>query len=386
MEILLFDMDGVLLEARAYHQALREVVERIGRALGFRQVDLTQEDIHFFESVGVTSEWDSSAICHALLLERVWELDPERKLPTQPPLPEVETHDLSPPDFRSFFRSLAGTKSEAVPSLADAERLLLQQRDHSPTQVETLQGIFHNARRIEGSLAHRMFQELILGSQSFRAQYGLEVSTTSKGYLLTLDVPALDERQTRQLNEWIAEGNHYAAVFTNRPSKPSGDFFDTPEAELGLKLVGLESVPIVGHGSLAWMTQERGLPMDALLKPSPVHALAALRCALGESVDSALQSSVSLVFAGVVEAGWAVLDGALVTVFEDTVKGLQSAHAAREILSRYGIGIDLRLRGVSPNEDKAYSLRAAGARVYADLPAALRSIIVPESGVSEDHL
>jgi hypothetical protein len=378
MEILLFDMDGVLLEARAYHQALREVVERIGRALGFRQVNLTLEDIYFFESVGVTSEWDSSAICYALLLQRVWRLNPDFRLPTQPPLPEAETHDLSAPDFRAFFRSLAAAKSKMVPSLADAERLLLQQRDHTPAQVETLQGIFRNARRIAGSLTHRLFQELILGSQVFSELYGFEANTPGEGYLLTLDVPALDKNQTRQLLDWIAQQDHYAAVFTNRPSKPLGDFFDTPEAELGLKLVGLEGVPMVGHGSLAWMTRERRLPLDALLKPSPVHVLTALRCALGEPIESALQLTVSLVLDDVVDAGWSALDGAQVTVFEDAAKGLQSADSSREVLSQHGIAIDLRLRGVSSDENKAHALRAAGAQVYTGLAAALAGIVDSE--------
>ena len=371
MNILLFDMDGVLLEARAYHQALREVVESIGRALGFRQVDLAQEDIHCFESVGVTSEWDSSAICYALMLEQVWDLEPQRILPTEPPLPHVESHDLAVPDFRAFFRLLDTERSATVPSLADAERLLLGRRDHSSTQVETLQGILRNARQIDGSLTHRLFQELILGSRVFAELYGLEASKASDGYLLTLDVPALDNLQTEQLLGWLAKDDHFAAIFTNRPSKPLGGYFDTPEAELGLKLVGLEGVPVVGHGSLAWMTEKCGLPMDTLLKPSPVHALTAMRCALGEDVELALQSSVSLVLDGVSGEGWSVLDGAQVVVFEDAAKGLQSAHAARERLYQEGISIDLILRGVSPDENKAYALRAAGAQVFEDLFTAL---------------
>jgi beta-phosphoglucomutase-like phosphatase (HAD superfamily) len=373
MKILLFDMDGVLLEARAYHLALREVVESIGRALGFHEVCLTQEDVHFFESVGVTSEWDSSAICYALMLERVWEQEPERMLPTAPPLPEVEPHDLAVPDFRAFFRLLDVEKSAVVPSLLDAERVLLERCDHSAMQVETLQGILRKARQIDGSLTHRLFQELILGSRVFVDLYDSEASKTSDGYLLTLDVPALDHDQTMQLLAWLEEDDHYASIFTNRPSEPPEGYFDTPEAELGLKLVGLDGVPIVGHGSLAWMTEKRGLQMDALLKPSPVHALAAMRCALGEHVELALQSAVSLVLDGIGEEGWSVLNGARVVVFEDAAKGLQSGYAAQEVLKKQGITIDLGLRGVSPDENKAHSLRAAGAQVFEKFSAALHA-------------
>jgi len=377
MKILLFDMDGVLLEARAYHQALREVVESIGCALGFQQIGLTQEDIHFFESVGVTSEWDSSAICYALMLDRVWELEPERMLPTEPPLPLVESHDLAVPDFRAFFRLLDAKRSATVTSLVDAERLLLAQCDRTPAQVKTLRGIFRNARQVDGSLTHRLFQELILGSRVFAELYDLEASKASDGYLLTLDLPALDKGQTKQLLAWLAKDDHSAAIFTNRPSKPPGGFFDTPEAELGLKLVGLDGVPIVGHGSLAWMTEKRGLQMGALLKPSPVHVLAALRCAMGEDVDQALQMAVSLVLDGNMDEGWFHLEGAQVTVFEDAAKGLQSALAAQEALKQQGISFNLVLRGVSPDENKAYWLRAAGARVFENLSAALLPELLP---------
>jgi hypothetical protein len=127
------------------------------------------------------------------------------------------------------------------------------------------------------------------------------------------------------------------------------------------------------------MTEKRGLPMDALLKPSPVHALAALRCALGENVELALQSAVSLVVDGVMEAGWDRLHEAQVIVFEDAAKGLQSAYAAQDQLEHRGISIDLQLRGVSSNENKAYSLRAAGAKVFENLHAALLPVISPIS-------
>ena len=51
MRILLFDLDGVLLEPRGYHRALRETVTLVGQWLGYRRVTLTPEDIELFESV-----------------------------------------------------------------------------------------------------------------------------------------------------------------------------------------------------------------------------------------------------------------------------------------------------------------------------------------------
>ncbi len=87
MKILLFDMDGVLIEPRAYHMALRETVTMVGHALGYRNVSLTQVVMEVIESVGVTCEWDSAAICSALLLQRAWKVFSDISLPPAPPLP-----------------------------------------------------------------------------------------------------------------------------------------------------------------------------------------------------------------------------------------------------------------------------------------------------------
>ncbi len=87
LRILLLDLDDVLIRQVAYHQSLKECVERISRWCGFGATRLTDEDIAVFESLGVTSEWDSSAICAALLLDRAWSVDPELRLPELPTAP-----------------------------------------------------------------------------------------------------------------------------------------------------------------------------------------------------------------------------------------------------------------------------------------------------------
>ena len=51
-KILLFDMDGVLLEPGGYHKALTETVRLIGESLGYKNVELTPADIAAFEAAG----------------------------------------------------------------------------------------------------------------------------------------------------------------------------------------------------------------------------------------------------------------------------------------------------------------------------------------------
>jgi hypothetical protein len=68
LEILLFDMDGVLLKADGYHQALESSVKIIGQNIGIEYPGLSRDHILKFEAAGVTHEWESLAICTAILL------------------------------------------------------------------------------------------------------------------------------------------------------------------------------------------------------------------------------------------------------------------------------------------------------------------------------
>ena len=81
MKFLLFDMDDVLLMPGAYHRALQQTVRLVAAALGYGELNLSQGDIQAFEAAGVYSEWDTSAICAALMLENAWTFDPAIQLP-----------------------------------------------------------------------------------------------------------------------------------------------------------------------------------------------------------------------------------------------------------------------------------------------------------------
>ena len=67
MNLLIFDMDGVLVNPQGYHQALKETVRMAGVSTGIGDVELTDEQIAQFEALGISSEWHSSAVCHAFL-------------------------------------------------------------------------------------------------------------------------------------------------------------------------------------------------------------------------------------------------------------------------------------------------------------------------------
>jgi hypothetical protein len=375
-------MDGVLIRPGGYHRALQDTVAWVGRALGYRQVSLLQEDIDLFEAVGVTSEWDSSAICMALLLLRAWEHFPDLALPSDLAGRYPEPHSLQPPDFQPFYRLLENSPNPDASPLQRAGLLLLGNgTDHSPEQARLIREILGEARAIQRSLTHRIFQELVLGSRVFADTYHLPPILGTEGYLSRYDLPLLSSGPQAALHAWLAEDGNRAAIFTNRPSLRPDSSTGTPEAEIGARVAGMEELPIVGFGALSWLAEQRGLENQAYLKPSPVHVLAATWMALQpippeiapeKRVVEALNASLRAV-AGVRDHGWQELSGARLCVFEDSVRGLRSALSARDVLAALGIPVQISLCGISDSPPKQHSLSNFGAAVFPTVGAALSS-------------
>src|SRR5207244_4363305 len=70
--IILFDVDGVLVENRAYRAGIERTTQYFSRRLGLQARQPTDHDIDVFEAESITVEWDSCAIVTAaLLLERL---------------------------------------------------------------------------------------------------------------------------------------------------------------------------------------------------------------------------------------------------------------------------------------------------------------------------
>jgi hypothetical protein len=370
--VLLFDLDAVLLNSEGYYESLRRAVEILGAALGFAPVRLSQEDIDVFESLDITAEWDSSALCAALLLDRAWEALPDLTLPERPPLPMPPLHGLPPPDFRAFALSLAGGGGSIDQPLARAhERLLNQGRSLHPSQVETLDRILIRARDTERSLTFHLIQELNLGSVLYAEHYHRAGVLGSPGMLATRDLPTLSAEERGHLAQWLGGPNRHAAIVTNRPSRAPGAMFNTPEAEIGIRAAGMDGMAFVASGALGWFAERQGLAPQTYLKPSPVHLLAGLRLALDHDLEGALAAAQARVRNGPVDALWRGLDGATVAVFEDAAKGMRSALAAKEALASGGVRLDLTLYGITRSPAKARVLENLGARVFDTLSPAL---------------
>jgi hypothetical protein len=374
LNILLFDMDDVLLEAHGYHRALQDTVSFIGTSLGFEKVNLKPEDIAAFEASGVTSEWDSSAVCMALMFDKIWSVDPGRQLSTSPSAKPVAPIGIEPPDFNKLATAMGDPSLKSLYPRERAERLMIGGDYHrSESQKRMISEILHNARHINRSITHRVFQELILGSNEFNRSYQLKPYFKTESYLSKFDQPTLSHEDNYRLNKWLQQPGHSGVIMTNRPSRAPDGFFCTHEAEIGAKLVGLEILPIAGYGGLSWLSQIREQGLEAYIKPSPLHALTALRLAIGDTLKQALHTTAYFALENQVDESWKQLEFAQVAVFEDTPSGIESLIRAKKYLESVGIQINIQLFGISTNYTKRISLQRSEASLYHSLSSALHA-------------
>ena len=374
-QVLLLDLDDVLLFSDGYRASLRSAVAYFGRRLGYRDVQLSDHAIDMFEAYGLTAEWDSGTVCTAVLLEQVWRRFPDYDGPSLEHWLSPPPHDLPIPEFQAFIAGLPALDGRGDTPLVAAERELLRRGGPlSPERRAVLRGMFAHTRDIHRSMVHRVIQEFNLGSRRFEELYGLRPGLMTESSRLGRDRPRLRESDRNTLKGWANKIGQRAVIFTNRPSRPPEGAFDTPEAELGLEASGLAGMPILGGGGLAWLGQQRGLGSEALLKPSEVHALAALRLALGEPLQASLEAAAELALDGELDEGWAPLDNAALHVFEDSVRGMRSALRAVEVLKARGVSMRIALYGVSKSVPKRDALAAAGAELFENIQSALARV------------
>lgn len=352
MEILIFDMDGVLLEAKGYHRALQDTVRMVGEYLSLNDIILTQEQINQFEASGISSEWQSSALCMALLQTQLLSGD-------NPPQLDLEelfcTLNEQPIELPALERGLT------------AIDILCQTHNVDPTAVRSTVLFSEN---IEHSLTKQWFQEFVLGSDSYQARYQKPGLKNSPSYLKSFDVPILTSNNAEFIKQWAQTKGCGAAIMTNRPSGGPSGFFGSPEAELGLELVQLSGIPFIGYGEISWLASKNNAAPQTLGKPNIPHALAAILS------STQLEINLCLGYSIMNPSNWPkeilqIFQGVTISVFEDTPAGIISIKKAGEKLNRAGVDANIRTIGIATEKTKINALAAQGAQVYSDINSAL---------------
>ncbi len=366
MKILLFDMDGVLLTPVGYHRALQDTVALMGISLGFSGVTLSQADIYAFEACGITNEWDSAAIALALLAQTLqdhgFEINPDPLMLSQP----LPPHEIHPPDFQALIGRLSSRQLQNLPPIMRA-KTVFPQRVHA---------VLDEAYTIRG-LSFRTLQEHVLGSVEFARLYELPAALELPSYLLAYDVSNLTVALQTRLFEWLARPGHYLSIFTNRPSAAPEGLFCTQEAELGAQVIGRSDWPLAATGGIVWLERQRGVSNGVFNKPHPVHALIAIRVALGDPLELALTRAAGLAVDGRLDPVWRDLTGAEVWVYEDAPNGLRSLAEAQKLLAAQCIQILPNYVGVARSPLKREALSNAGGQVFDTLEAALNWVGPP---------
>jgi hypothetical protein len=355
MEILIFDMDGVLLEPIGYHQALKKTVQLAGSHLGLDDVNLTQDQIHRFESVGISSEWHSSALCMAFL-----------KI-------QLLSGVVSPALYlEEMFANLQRQPIEKPPierGLSAIELLCFR----SGVDPQTVVSIIRDSEDISRSFTMQWLQELVLGTEVYQSKYQLAGMLNTTSYLKIFDRPLLSPINLSRIADCMAADKCRIAIMTNRPSSGPQEFSGSPEAEMGAEVVQLSGVPLIGYGEIAWLAEYHQSTPGILQKPHSAHALAAI---LG---SISIEKELCLTYSVMDPARWPdeiirMLQGSVVTVFEDTPVGLLSVQSAGQVLNRAGIEVSTRLVGIGADEIKRKSLEIHGAQVFSDINLALVSL------------
>jgi hypothetical protein len=268
--------------------------------------------------------------------------------------------------------NLAGEGRELFPRLAGTQIL-----------GELLTG----TRQLELSHTTRLFENYVLGDQNYQTQLGLQPDLQSESFLAQFDRPLLAPETRSRLCALRDAGVLAMAAYTARPSAWHAQWPDhgrlpamfAPEAEIALRLTGMESIPLVGYGQMGGLALRLGRDEDAFIKPAPYHALGAVAAACCGDRQAALgwlENTIDHLEGRGDHPGFAIGSGRLpatlrIHVFEDSPIGMRGASQAAALFGQLGLPVKLHLWGIAGHAEKAAALRKEGAEVLADVNVAV---------------
>lgn len=389
VRIGLLDVDGVCLKPGGYRAAYRAAVAHFMGLPDQQKLASLDNVPALFEAGGITNEWDMIGLTLALAFD-AWEAHiPGGLLKTR--LPDLETIGVNLNqletvivDYEDGIRMIANHLREGVaPSKAVLEAVQSGQAGNLMTNIPPalLSDLLDNTRDIVNTITTQIFQNLVLGHERFRATYGFEAHIETESYLTLFDRSNLKTETVAMINKMTQTGQGCFCIYTARPSLPpettvkvnSREY--SPEAEMAVELVGLTFLPMIAFGRLQYIAEIMSLHPDALVKPSPVQALAAIAAAWMKDELAALNWAVRFWQSNLSGRQQLLVDlpGQLeIHVFEDSPTGVHAVRKAVEMLKHAGSTIQMKSWGVSTNAQKIAALESEGARVFADINQALQ--------------
>jgi hypothetical protein len=382
--VALFDLDGVLIQPGGYRAAVTATVNYFSQKMGLGQQAPNEDDLALLEANGITSEWDMVPICLVVLIEKASQA-------ANAVFPDCSFEDLIllvrtlaisiDVNYRSEIRQMLPFLMK--PSISPSEGLLdaIQAGKIYPgfQKAAFIRDLMGNTRHISDSKTLRVFQNYILGDRGFIEAYSLIPEFETHSYLRLNDVCLLSDENQRMLNRLISDSVIKLAVITARPSLPPAGAHDllndySPEAEMAIKLTGLDGIPVVGFGTLQFLARKIGVLPDSLIKPSPIQALTAIKAAFGETMIRSLEWAAANGITGGDHQGASHLPSKFTLhIFEDSPIGIHSCQQAAFILKQKGCEVTVKAWGIARNPDKIKALEAVKAEVFPDVNQAIQA-------------
>ena len=394
--IFLFDMDGVLVEPHGYRRSIQATLNYFTEKMGLGDLYPGEEAIARFESINMSSEWDIIPVLLAAILDGLVGGNPGLSLPDDllAACQVIRDKGLAAPAFDPA--RLAGCLGPQFrPGMIYSELALALNRADNPQAPyphlvgsPLLDSLLAHSRDVTASLVTGVFEHYAIGSAAFETTFHTPPLFEVDSYLRRFDRPLLlPQTQAMLLPVWQS-GQLGVSVYTARPSTPPGGNFRnpllaySPEAELVLAQIGLEEIPLVGYGQVTWLAGQVGCSSDRFIKPSPVHALAAIGAAFTRQVAQAVLAAERLSAVG--EMGYYRGFPALsVHVFEDSGGNIHAVRQAAELLTRQGLAVQVSAWGIAASPAKRRALADAGAALVPDVNAAIRVALEAEA-ISQD--
>lgn len=397
---LVLDIDGVLVEAHGYRLACIDTINDFLLQMGqpFLSVDRTITDT--YEVSGISCEWDMVPLTMAVFLNWYAELfGVDFSFDVFPP--DTGNHIIKDNEIfnQMLLEKIAVFAKMLTPDQTAINAIYSGLCSSNGKELQALWNLPVRDRFFVNTLDPKcpFFAQLmdrLLGSRTYSSFYGLEAPLDCESYLETKDVVLISEYYRKLLPE-LPKNCVYPVVMTYRPSllpdsdgNKSGQYFvNTPDGECALQLLGWtgSSVRMIGAGSLCYIEEKYHLRREHYVKPHPFHALASMLFGVCGDELLALENARILCekdpstgHSPVLQ--WLPFDEKIrLSVFEDSVSGIESTKKAAEVLRKWGYTCDVDLCGIRTTSGKNALLKKIGADLYHNVNEALDHVLRNDS-------
>ncbi len=386
--LLLFDVDGVLIEDGGYYAALIATLNYFNELLGAGPIEFGLPDRDQFQARGYVNEWDLCPLCAGILIVETLARHADLALRPAPfeafmrqfrgaTVPQLK--DVAEPYLRQIDR-LQGKPVERARDMLLAATAQLTSRGNTRAATEALlREMFSQTHDIFHAPVTQIFQEFVIGSQLYADAYHLPPRFAAPSVLATEDRSLISPAAQEKLAGWAQADRVKVCVYTARPSLPPDDDPDhishvgySPEAELGMQLLGMD-YPLIATGRVQWLADKVQVPFETVTKPAPIQALAAIGAAVTHEEANSLLAAHALMVRGELIGPLKRLQDRVnhVWIMEDGILGMQATHGAIDLLQRHGLEIHAHAIGIAAGGPKADVLAPLSEIVLPDVNAAL---------------